>query len=214
MEGPSRPAHKRLFQFQRPRARHSRGAGLHQARKDRAHFPRGPPGSLAAAPLGFLLHASFWRCTSKSNDRHRAGTSGDVFPVSADPDRVAATCRQRVRPARPLRAAAFQAVPNRLFSCLTYLFIYLWRLKKVCLCFPFLHLPSPGPLLRDTGDGAGAEVAVGKALSPGSCPSLSVLGPLFLSFPLAFLFFLVFSEVWRVFRTFLMQSLVCLIINK
>ena len=66
---------------------------------------------------------------------------------------------QRGRPARPLRAAAFQAVPNKLFSCLTYLFIYLWCLKNVVSAFLFPPRPSPGPFLQDIGGGAGSEVA-------------------------------------------------------
>lgn len=93
-------------------------------------------------------------------------------------------------------------MPTKLFSRLTYLFIYLWCLDTR-FCFSFRYSASPGPFFRTLG--VGVEVACGEALSPTPPQNLaSLLGHLFFSFPPAFLVWLGSSEVWRVFHTFLM----------
>lgn len=120
------------------------------------------PGGRPAARV--QLHQAF-SLTLAPGGAHPRVTTGTrwgprVMPSQSRPIPIMSPppAGQRVRSARPLRAAAFQAVPNKLFSCLTYLFIYLWCLKNVVSAFLFSTCPSPGPFLQDIG-GARPEAA-------------------------------------------------------
>lgn len=129
--------HKGRFWFQKPSA-----GGL-----------PGPGGTGCACPGGrpgawVQLHSAF-SLTLAPGGAHPRVTTGTgrgprVMPSQSRPIPTVSPppTGQRVRPARPLRAAAFQAVPNKLFSCLTFIYLFV-VFEKRGLYFPFLYLPQP-----------------------------------------------------------------------